>query len=129
MSQVHLRYTSCTYQVYLQYISCTSWVHLRYISDSQIHISKKSGISKAYPRYSLGISQVPGITRIIAVRVVIIVPMNYWQNSTPFWCKASLCTIKFDECRTYYMARAYSTLVVLVFMFHLYALCIKQKIL
>ena len=47
--------------------------------------------------------------------VRLIAPLNCWQNSTQFWCKASLCTIKIDNFRTYHIARAYSTLVVLVF--------------
>ena len=34
------------------------------------------------------------------VRLFLIAPMNCWQNSTPFWCKASLCTIKIDDFRT-----------------------------
>ena len=48
-----------------------------------------------------------------AVRLVLITPLNCWRNSTPFWCKASLCTIKIDNFRTYHIARAYSTFVVL----------------
>ena len=35
-----------------------------------------------------------------AVRLVLIAPLNCWQNSTPFWCKASFCTIKTDDIRT-----------------------------
>ena len=49
-----------------------------------------------------------------AVTLVLITPLNCWLNSTPFWCKASLCTIKIGYFRTYHIARAYSTLVVLV---------------
>ena len=41
----------------------------------------------------------------VAVRLVLISPLNYWQISTPFWCNASLCMI---------LAQACSTLVVLV---------------
>ena len=50
-----------------------------------------------------------------AVRLVLIEPLNFWRNSTtPFWCKASLFTIKIDNFRTYDIAWAYLTLVVLV---------------
>ena len=28
-------------------------------------------------------------------------PMDFWRNSTPFWCKASLCTLKIDNFRIY----------------------------
>ena len=37
-----------------------------------------------------------------AVRLVLIAPLICWQNSTPFWCKASLCTIKIENFRTYH---------------------------
>ena len=49
-----------------------------------------------------------------AVRQVLKAPLKNWQNSTPFWCKASLCTLKIDHFRTYHIARAYSTLVISV---------------
>ena len=45
-----------------------------------------------------------------AVILVLITPLNCWRNCSPLWCKASLCTIKIDNFRTYHMARAYSTL-------------------
>ena len=32
-----------------------------------------------------------------AVRLVLIEPLTCWRNSTPFWCKASFCTIKIDD--------------------------------
>ena len=35
-----------------------------------------------------------------ADKLVLIAPLNCWRNSTPFWCKASLCTIKIDDFRT-----------------------------
>ena len=50
------------------------------------------------------------------VRLVLIAPLNCWRNSTQFWCKASLCTIKIENFRQYHMAQAYLTLVVLVYM-------------
>ena len=36
-----------------------------------------------------------------AVRLALTAPLNCWRNSTPFWCKASLCMIKNDNFRTY----------------------------
>ena len=51
-----------------------------------------------------------------AVQLVLIAPLNSWQNSTPFWCEASICTVKIDHFGTLnHVARAYSILVVLVF--------------
>ena len=35
------------------------------------------------------------------VRLVMIASLNCSQNSTPFWCKASFCTIKIDNFRIY----------------------------
>ena len=60
----------------------------------------------------LAVSKAACMSSYDAVRPVMIAPMNCWRNSTPFWCKPSLCTIKIDNFRT--IARAYSTLVVLV---------------
>ena len=34
------------------------------------------------------------------VRVVIIVPLNCWQNFTPFFGAVALCTMKIDDFRT-----------------------------
>ena len=51
----------------------------------------------------------------VAVSLVLIAPLNCWRDSTPFWCTASLCTFKIGNFRTYHIARAYSTLVILVF--------------
>ena len=65
----------------------------------------------------------PIVRRCIAlydtVRLFLVTPMNCWRNSNPFWCKASLCTIKIGNFSTYHIARAYSTLVVPVFLFYL----------
>ena len=44
----------------------------------------------------------------VAVRLVLIAPLNCWRNSTPFWCKARLCTIKIDNFRTYHGVGAWS---------------------
>ena len=57
-----------------------------------------------------------------AVRQVLIAPLKNWRNSTPFWCKASLCTLKIDHFRTYHIARAYSTLVISVLGFDTFEL-------
>ena len=53
--------------------------------------------------------------RTSSLGAVLIAPLNCWRNSTPFWCKASLCMIKIDNFRTYHMARAYLTLDALVY--------------
>ena len=50
--------------------------------------------------------------------VRLIAPLNCWQNSTPFWCKASFSTIRIDHFRALNnMARAYLTLFILVVIF------------
>ena len=36
----------------------------------------------------------------VGVRLLLIEPLNCWQNSTPFWCKTSFCTIEIDDFRT-----------------------------
>ena len=33
-------------------------------------------------------------------RLIMMSPIYCWRNSSPFWCKASLCTIKIDDFRT-----------------------------
>ena len=38
----------------------------------------------------------------VAVTLVLIAQLNCWRNSTPFRCKASLCTIRIDNFRTYH---------------------------
>ena len=92
---------------------CKQWVHLYFSGHNFSFSAKATSLFKPYvclcllPAPCLCNKFLGNVTRRhtssdVEFRLVLISSSSCWQNSTPFWCKSSLCMIKIDNFRTYH---------------------------